>query len=281
MDLPREVRDMIYSLAADWNDATAHMSQMMKELQRYCDPVTWIAEQSEVSDEELCLDSDESFDSDFTEDSEFVYDVGVRVRARKPVFPKRATPTILLLNRQINREADAVLSTKTFQLKTLDGRDVLNYSYQYGPESPIFRLISIRTIKRIPKIEIKLSTDCHFTEPCFHCFPTCETPGHTCDANLKPSYIQNHLIMRLDNVERAEWEDDGRRIAEIIISTLHPNNANVSVMVHHGMLSLRPFSISHILSVRSVPQVPASHTSNRAGPFYGRYVWLWLQHGNL
>ncbi|KAI9687563.1 MAG: hypothetical protein M1822_002173 [Bathelium mastoideum] len=202
LEFPREIRDIIYDHAANWNDITIHMSRMMEDLRRYYDPMRRLDEPY-VSDDKVFPDSDEPIPSDI-EDSDLEYHPSLGRWARIPVYPRRSTPTILLLNRQISAETNDVLLKKPLRLTTFES-DEIGDPYEYGPTSPLFHLISMQMIQRIPNLEIYRYYIWEFLIPCLDCFPHCGCPDF--EPAPKPSYVQTHLTIYFDHLMDDEFDD--------------------------------------------------------------------------
>lgn len=109
LDLPRELRDMIYADALDWSDISQQLARTLAE---------WTD------------------------------------KAKKPPFPQRTTPTILLLNRQVTSEALPVLHAKP--LTVLFPRD---HSLQKQQQMPnILHLISRATLRHVSHLNLRLES---------------------------------------------------------------------------------------------------------------------------
>lgn len=103
LHLPREIRDHIYDLCADWNDA-----------------IRILARRNNCSS--LCV---------------------------PPGLPSSAsTPTVLLLNHQINAEALQILEKKPLQLNLLEELGAIRFL------SELNSFLSIETVLRIPRLQL-------------------------------------------------------------------------------------------------------------------------------
>ncbi|KAL9093359.1 MAG: hypothetical protein Q9165_004100 [Trypethelium subeluteriae] len=243
LHLPREIRDMIYDYALDWNDAGSHLSAMMKTLRRFYDPKPHIRDildnkggfsdtEEELSDSDLDLEDEggwisEKFQTE-SEDDEFEYHYGLGVRARKPKYPPRTTPHVLLLNRQITAEATAVLLQKPFRLhkvKTPTRCLGLEHEYtycdydytRYGPEAPILNLITAETIRRMPRIEVFHESNpilMQSLKEFLHCV-VYNHLGCECSRDRGYTIIKTHLTVTIDD-EIAYYPDDDLSVVCVV-----------------------------------------------------------------
>lgn len=86
LDMPGEVRNLIYSYAADWSDISTQITRTMK---------AWVAA-----------------DDAANRDAEY----GAEPQKTDPTYSRRSTPTILLLNKQIHAEAKGIVHAKPLRL---------------------------------------------------------------------------------------------------------------------------------------------------------------------
>ena len=124
ISLPREIRDIIYELCADWNDATAALARM-----------------------QICV-----------ENCRLQYWSGKRkfMFEERPVLPSLSTPTIFLLNRQVSKEAREILEKKVL-LWNPQGRDPEGCYLPDPVSTYLFTAdcITYKIVASAPKIEIR------------------------------------------------------------------------------------------------------------------------------
>ena len=137
LELPCELRDMIYAYAADWSDITVHIWKLQSHLYRWST--------SQPSDPKSCLPQDSQLDLPIPDD------------VWRSYLPKLTTPTVLLLSRQIHAEAYAILRNKPLVLShpipTI--RDPSNWETPL--ETSITHFITPFSLRKVSRMELHLS----------------------------------------------------------------------------------------------------------------------------